>query len=95
MTLRQILAMQTADHFEYNPSIQVIPSSHPPSERNPQRVKQDMPQDGWHMGDSKAAREKALQDLMIIHQQMRRQFGKPELAYGANYPLYPSIWTRT
>lgn len=94
MRLDELLKIR-AEYFEYSPSIQVIPSTHPPSLRNPQKVKQQMPTDGWKQGDSKEARQKAMEDLCLIHQRMRRQFGKPELTYGANYPFFPNIFDKT
>ena len=72
-----------------------IPDDHPPSLKNPIHTKIPTAQDGWHVGDSKQARDQAMQDLVELHKRMRRQIGKPELSYGALYPLYPSMmqWT--
>jgi hypothetical protein len=68
-----------------------IPTSHPPSLKNPQHVKVPTAQDGWKPGLSKKARAQALQDLVEIHKRLRRQTGKPEISQGANYPMFPSI----
>ena len=92
MKLRDLRADgSTGEWFETYGALTPIGSYHPPSLRNPQKVKQTTAQDGWKKGDSKASRQQAMRDLVEIHKRLRRQFGKPEIAQGANYPLYPSI----
>lgn len=97
MNLRQYIALQEitgAEHFEYT-QISPISTQHPPSLKNPQRVKQDTSQQGYRKGDPKKLKDRAKSDLVEIHKRMRRQIGKPEVSYVAPMPLFPSIvhWT--
>jgi hypothetical protein len=100
MNLRQLLANNViwqsphgpdrGDFVEFNNGLQPVPTSHPPSNRNPILVKQDYPTDGWHRGDSAEARKKAMEDLVTLHQRMRRQYGKPEVSQTAQLPVFPN-----
>ena len=85
----------TAEHLEVYIGLAPIPSDHPPSLKNPIKVKVPVAQDGWRKGDSKAARAQARQDLVEIHKRLRRQSGKPEISQGANYPIFPNVGTKT
>ncbi len=92
MTLKDIIAVMGPvgqDWLEYSHGLAVVPTSHPPSIKNPIPVKQDYAQDGFRKGDSAAARKKAKEDLLMLHSWMRRQIGKPEIAQGAPTPLFP------
>jgi len=72
-----------------------ISSQHPPSLKNPQKLKIPTAQDGWRKTDSKKDKAQARKDLVEIHKRLRRQFGKPEITQGANYPLFPNIAQNT
>jgi hypothetical protein len=80
-----------SDYLEQYYWLSPINTNHPPSLKNPQKVKVPSARDGWEQGASKEARAKAMQDLVEIHKRIRRQFGKPEVTQGALFPLYPSI----
>lgn len=106
MTLRQLIALRCdgtvnwtspsgpdgSDWRELFVGMQVIPSSHPPSLKNPQKVKLPSAQDGWKQGDSKKARQQAIDDLRVIHERLLRM-GKPTVVRQANYPGFPSPGT--
>ena len=81
--------------FEYSSGYQVLPTSHPPSLKNPQKAKIPTATEGFEKGASKAQRQQALSDLVEIHKRMRRQTGKPEISHQALFPLHPNIsqWT--
>jgi hypothetical protein len=85
----------TGEWFEYYYGTNAIPTHHPPSLKNPARVRADMPTDGWHDNDSPALKKRARQDLHEIMKRVRRQTGKPEVTRSAAYPIFPSIqqWT--
>lgn len=93
MTLRDHIALQAIGNewFETYGSYGVIPTTHPPSLKNPIPVKIPTAQDGFKKGASKAQRRQAAEDLVQIHKQLRRQIGKPEIAHTATYALYPNI----
>jgi hypothetical protein len=74
---------------EFYGPISPIPNSHPPSLKNPQRVKQDLPTDGWHKNDSKFKKRRAKKDTKEILKRLQRQPGKPEFARTAAMPVYP------
>jgi hypothetical protein len=81
-----------SEWFEYFSGLQPVGRFHPPSLKNPQKVKlPPSPQDGWHRGDSKQARARAKQDMAEIHRRLRRQIGKPEISEVASYPLFPDF----
>ena len=69
-----------------------ISTQHPPSLKNPQRVKVQTAQDGWRRGDSKASRDRAMRDLIEVHKRLRRQIGKPTISHTALFDpkLYDS-----
>jgi len=79
------------DYYELYYNINPLVQDHPPSLKNPIDTKKPMPQDGWHKGDSEKARKQAEKDLRVIHRKLRRQFGKPEVADTAQYPIYPNF----
>jgi hypothetical protein len=83
------------DWFEVAIGICPIPHDHAPSLKNPIITKIPTAQDGFHKNDSKAAKAQAMKDLIEIHRHLRRQYGKPEIARTADFPLYPSFgnWT--
>lgn len=97
MTLRQIMAWNSSPmglspqqtYQEEMFGLQPIPHDHPPSLKNPQKVKIPTAQDGWKKGSSKAARNQAYNDMAEIHRRARTQTGKPNVAHVANYPLFP------
>jgi hypothetical protein len=91
--LRQIAADGLGDWGggEYFGPVTPIPTDHPPSLKNPQKVKWDNPTDGWHPNDSKKARKDAMERMAVIHQLVRRQIGKPEVSQTAQMPLFPDI----
>jgi DNA topoisomerase-1 len=66
-----------------------IPNDHPPSLKNPIITKIPTAQDGWKKGDSKKAREQAMDDLVELHKRMRRQIGKPEIFFPGSMPSGP------
>lgn len=66
-------------------------NEHAPSLKNPIKAKVPTAQDGWKKGDSKKSRAQAMKDLVLIHQRMQRQTGKPAIARTALYPLYPNL----
>jgi hypothetical protein len=80
------------DWYQYSLGPYPIPDDHAPSLKNPIKTKIPLAQDGWHQGDSKAARDQALSDLAELHRRMRRQIGKPEVAHTALFPVHPSIF---
>jgi hypothetical protein len=80
-----------ADYSEIYYNIQPITNDHPPSLKNPVAVKKPYAQDGWKRGDSAEAQKQARKDLATIHSKLRRQFGKPEIAETALFPLYPNL----
>lgn len=96
MTLRSTVALHllASEFFEYS-QLTPIPTSHPPSLKNPKKVKVPSDLDTWHHGNSKAARKKAAQDVNDIMQRTRRQIGRPTIAHVAPMPVFPSIvdWT--
>jgi hypothetical protein len=67
-----------------------IPNDHPPSLKNPKLTKIPTAQDGWKKGDSKKAKDQAMDDLVEIHKRLRRQIGKPEISFPAKNPVYPT-----
>ena len=67
-----------------------IPNDHPPSLKNPKLTKIPLAQDGWKKGDSKKAKDQAMDDLVEIHKRLRRQTGKPEVSFPALNPVYPT-----
>jgi hypothetical protein len=93
MTLRDIIAMRemmAVDPSESAMGLTVLAPFHPPSLKNPIKVKQDIPADGWHRSDSPAAKRRARQDLVLIMQRTIRQAGRPSTAdYGAITPWFP------
>lgn len=105
MTIRQLIEIKSdasinwsspnspvgSDYSEAYMGIYPIPDDHAPSLTNPIKTKIPTAQDGWHRGDSKAARQQAYSDLAEIHKRLRRQIGKPEIAHTANYPVFPDI----
>lgn len=102
MTLLQILSLRATggtevqtDYFETVVGLRPCSNSHPPSLKNPTPVKVPMSQDGWHKGDSKAARKQAKEDLLRLLQQSQRQIGVPQGGTTAQYPVFPSVdrWT--
>lgn len=82
---------QGADWYETRVGMGLMPKTHPPSLKNPQRVKIPTAQDGWLPGASKEARKKALEDMAEVHSRMLRQIGRPAIAQTAAYPLYPDL----
>jgi len=66
-----------------------IPTFHPPSAKNPIRVKVPSPADGWHDSDSSASKLQARKDLMQILKRTGRQPGSGANAYTAIVPWYP------
>ncbi len=78
-----------ADWYETYIGLAPISTFNPPSLKNPIKVKVPTAQDGWHRGDSKAARDQAIADLVEIHKRLRRQIGKPEISQTAIMPVYP------
>lgn len=105
MTLRQTVAFAQISAYDSSPmglgpqqtsqeemfGLQPIPSSHPPSLKNPMKVKLPTPQDGWGKHDSKAARKQAYADMAEIHKRSLTQMGKPNIAHVAQYPMFPRI----
>lgn len=81
----------TPDYTEVAVGIQPVPTSHPPSLKNPTKIVAPMAQDGWKKGDSKASRKQAMKDLIEVHKRLQRQSGHPTVSQGALYPLHPSI----
>jgi hypothetical protein len=79
------------DFYETYVGLRPISNAHPPSLRKPIPVPIPMAQDGWHRGDSKKAREEAIERLMTILRRSVRQIGKPTPAATAKYPAHPSI----
>lgn len=84
-----------SDWYETYIGLSPIPHDHPPSLKNPQEVSIPTAQDGWKKGDSKAARTRALNDLVEIHKRLRRQIGKPTISQTAIYPMFPNIMDKT
>lgn len=94
--MKYIMADQsTGEWFQVYNFLAPISSQHPPSLKNPQKVKIPTAQDGWKRGDSKKQKKQAMKDLIEIHRRVRRQFGKPEITQGAHYPLFPNIAQNT
>lgn len=79
------------EYFQTIGPLVAIPTAHPPSLRNPQRVKQVWPQDGWHRGDTKKQKYIARQDMVEIMKRVRRQIGKKEVSETAAMPLFPML----
>lgn len=94
--MRRMRADQsTGEWFQVFNLLSPLPSVHPPSLKNPQKVPIPMAQDGWKRGASKQQRAQAMQDLVEIHKRLRRQFGKPEITHGAHYPIFPNMYEKT
>ncbi len=68
-----------------NLNIAPIPTFHPPSSKNPQRVPQPMPFDGWRKGASKAARENAKGDMYTTMQRLRNVAPRPVITQTTQY----------
>ena len=68
-----------------------IPNSHPPSLKNPQRVKIPTSRDGWRKGDSRKAKDQARKDLVEVMKRTKRQIGKPTISIGVPYPMFPRM----
>lgn len=77
--------------FETYGSLSPVPTFHPPSLKNPIKVKQNDPTTGWKKDATKEQRKKAIQDLIEQHKRARRNIGKPEVSEVASFPLAPSI----
>lgn len=75
--------------FETYGTYSPMPPFHPPSLRNPQKVKQDWPQTGWKRTDTPEAKRQARQDMVEIMKRIRRQIGKPEVSQVAQRPVMP------
>lgn len=105
MTLRQLIdadggitytspaGPSGTDHWEALLGLSPIGRTHPPSLKNPQKTKVPTAVKGWQPGAKKSDRQAALKDLATIHQRTLNQIGRPNVAIGTNYPVYPSIWT--
>lgn len=65
------------DWLEFRPGIEVTPTRHPPSLRNPKAVQQSLPTDGWHENDSQQKKRKARKDMKLIMDRTLRQAGRP------------------
>jgi hypothetical protein len=92
MKLRTVIELDALGNewFDYWANLQPLPNSHPPSLKNPQKVKIPTAQDGWKKGASKAARKQAMQDMVEIHKKLRRQIGRPTVSKTADYPIFPN-----
>lgn len=80
-----------ADWSETYIGLRPISNTHPPSLKNPLRVKLPTSRDGWKKGDSKKAKKHAREDMVEIMKRTKRQIGKPTLSIGAPYPMFPKI----
>ena len=76
------------DYYESYIGLSPGNHEHAPSLRNPIKTKIPTAQDGWHPGDSKAAKRQAMRDLVEIHKRLRRQIGRPAIARTAAVPVY-------
>lgn len=91
MKLSHAMAIKALSDFEIWGPISPIPTSHPPSLKNPIHVKQDWLQDGWHKNDPKEKKAQARKDLAVTMQRVLRQRGKPTVAHTAVMPVFPSV----
>lgn len=89
--LNKIKALGSDDYLQWGSSLSPLNRFHPPSLKNPQKVKQDLPTDGWHKGDSGKSKKQARQDLAEIVKRIRRQIGKPEVSRTASAPVFPEV----
>jgi hypothetical protein len=85
----------SADWFEVYVGLRPASNAHPPSLRNPQKVKVPLSTDGWHQHDSKKARAHAKRDLLETLKRGQRQIGIPQGGITAPIPSFPSLdhWT--
>jgi hypothetical protein len=96
MTLSQSIRLSELaaignEWFDHYASIHPIATGHPPSLKNPQKVKIPTAQDGWRKGDSRRSRDAAESDVLVLKDKMLRQIGKPTISRTADYPMYPQI----
>lgn len=78
----------------YNRGINLCPvtNDHPPSLRNPTRVKDPQAQDGWKRGASRKARRQAMKDLVRLLQLGMNQPGIPtQGGRTASVPVFPLV----
>lgn len=81
----------TTDYYETYMGLGILNHEHPPSLKNPIKTVIPTAQDGFHKGDSKDSKKRAMEDLIELHKRMRRQIPKPEITHTANYPIFPDI----
>lgn len=100
MTLRQMIDSDmrsegVQDFYETVVGLRPVANAHPPSLRNPTKVKNPMIQDDFRPGASKQARKRAKEELIRIFELGQRQIGIPQGGIVAPLPLFPSIdrWT--
>lgn len=79
------------DFQDVHIGLTTLPQTHPPSLKNPKKVKIPYSDDGWRKGSTKEERKQAIQDLFEIIKRTRRQIGKPEVAITAPMPVFPDI----
>ena len=71
------------DWQETHYGITPIPNEHPPSLKNPRRVKTAGPETGWRKKDSKRKKKRARKELKHIMQWTLNQPGRPTVSQGA------------
>jgi hypothetical protein len=74
---------------EYFGLLQPIDTQHPPSLKNPKKVRARTPADGWHESDSDDSKKMAREDLGEVLDRLRRQIGRPAVAQSALAPVFP------
>ncbi len=82
---KQLNGIKAEGESLINLNIAPIPTFHPPSSKNPQRVPQPMPFDGWKRGASKAARENAKGDMYTTMQRLRNVAPRPVITQTTQY----------
>ena len=85
------LRAEYQDHIEYYSGLQVLPTAHPPSLKNPVNVVPDTAQDGWHKKDSKRKKRRARRDMKQVIERTLRQSGRPVMVRHALYPTPGAI----